>query len=56
MVKLAPAVSQLAPLGGFPWFVPEEDMSFFGTWGSGTDISCGVVASGGSLLTLAELR
>lgn len=55
MVKLPPAVSQLAPLGGFPWFVPGEDISFFGTWGSGTDISCGVAASGGNLLTLAEL-
>lgn len=54
--KLAPAISPLAPLGGFPWFTPGEHPSFFRTWTADGEIRCGRFVQDQGLIPLAKLR
>lgn len=56
MGKLAPSISPLAPLGGFPWFTPGEHLSFFRTWVADGEMRCGRFIQDQGLLSLAVLR
>ena len=50
----APGISPLAPLEGFPWFPPGEEVGSMKAWGR--DTTCSKFAPGGTLTPLPELR
>lgn len=55
-LALAPSVSPLAPLGGFLWWPPGEQITFLGPWLEDGSTSCGKLLQDGKLIRLETLR
>ena len=49
-------ISPLAPLEGFPWFPPGEEVGSMKAWGRDGDTTCSKFAPGATLTALPELR
>lgn len=56
LCALVPPGSPLAPLGGYKWFPPGEQRTFFGTWVSDGNYSYGKFVDKGKLIPLDALR
>lgn len=53
--KIAPMISPLAPLEGFPWFEPGEDKKNLEGWGREGGVTCARIAPSGKLIPLKDL-